>query len=126
MLKPGKQIFSADPGSFNRKNVIMDSTKGFLRLNTDKYGHSGRRKLAFGDWDSDGDIDIILNSINAVLLENLGTVNDMTNLKLTSNFTDQKIAGHTTSPTLVDWDKNGKPDLLIGAEDGHFYYLKNE
>ncbi len=126
ILKPGKHIFTSDPGSFNRKNKVMDSTKGFLRLNTDKYGRSGRRKLAFGDWDSDGDIDIILNSINAVLLENIGTDNDMTNLKLTSNFTNQKIAGHTTSPTLVDWDKNGKPDLLIGAEDGHFYYLKNE
>ncbi len=126
MLKPGKHIFTSDPGSFNRNNEVMDSTKGFLRLNTDKYGNSGRRKLAFGDWDSDGDIDIILNSINAVLLENVGTDNEITNLKLTSNFTDQKIAGHTTSPTMVDWDKNGKPDLLIGAEDGHFYYLKNE
>lgn len=126
MLKPGKHIFTSDPGSFNRNNEMMDSTKGFLRLNTDKYGHSGRRKLAFGDWDGDGDIDIILNSINAVLLENVGTDNEITNMKLTSNFTDQKIAGHTTSPTLVDWDKNGKPDLLIGAEDGHFYYLENE
>jgi hypothetical protein len=35
------------------------------------------------------------------------------------------LAGHTTSPTIVDWDKNGIPDLLIGAEDGYFYYMKN-
>jgi hypothetical protein len=38
---------------------------------------------------------------------------------------DRILAGHTTSPTIVDWDRNGVPDLLIGAEDGYFYYLKN-
>ena len=38
---------------------------------------------------------------------------------------DLKLAGHTTSPTMVDWDGDSLPDLLIGAEDGHFYYLKN-
>jgi hypothetical protein len=37
----------------------------------------------------------------------------------------KKLAGHTTSPTIVDWDKNGIPDLLVGAEDGFFYYMKN-
>ena len=26
---------------------------------------------------------------------------------------------------MVDWDKNGIPDLLVGAEDGYFYYKKN-
>src|SRR5690606_24292769 len=33
--------------------------------------------------------------------------------------------GHTTSPTIVDWNEDGVPDLLLGAEDGHFYYLEN-
>ena len=35
------------------------------------------------------------------------------------------LAGHTTSPTVVDWDRDGVPDLLVGAEDGYFYYKKN-
>jgi hypothetical protein len=34
------------------------------------------------------------------------------------------LAGHTTSPTFVDWDKDGEMDLLLGAEDGHLYYLR--
>ncbi len=38
---------------------------------------------------------------------------------------EQILAGHTTSPTTVDWDKDGILDLLIGAEDGYFYYYKN-
>ena len=35
------------------------------------------------------------------------------------------LAGHDTCPTTVDWDKDGDPDLLIGAEDGFLYYLRN-
>ena len=38
---------------------------------------------------------------------------------------DRVLAGHTTSPTVVDWDKNGIPDLLVGAEDGYLYYKTN-
>jgi len=35
------------------------------------------------------------------------------------------MASHDVSPTAVDWDGDGVPDLLCGAEDGHFYFLKN-
>ncbi len=38
---------------------------------------------------------------------------------------DRILAGHTTSPTTVDWDKDGISDLLVGAEDGFLYYMKN-
>lgn len=37
----------------------------------------------------------------------------------------RRLAGHTTCPTAVDFDNNGIPDVVIGAEDGHFYYLRN-
>ena len=37
----------------------------------------------------------------------------------------RRLAGHDTSPTVVDWDRDGKLDLLIGAEDGFFYYQPN-
>ena len=47
-------------------------------------------------------------------------------MSLIGDISDHKLAGHTTSPTFVDWDNNGIPDLLLGAEDGHFYYWKNE
>ena len=126
VLKPGQRIFQSETGQYNRKNIVIDSTAGNLRLNTDKYGQSGRRKLAFGDWDSDGDIDIMLNSINAAFMENIGISGGKVQMKLGSDVSDHRLAGHTTNPTFVDWDKNGIPDLLLGAEDGHFYYLKNE
>ncbi len=126
VLRPGKRIFFSEPSEYNRKNMAIDSTYGALRLNTDKYGSSGRRKLAFGDWDHDGDIDIVLNSENAAVLTNSGEKGGMIYFEFMGNLSNQKLAGHTTSPTFVDWDRNGIPDLLLGAEDGHFYYLKHE
>ena len=36
------------------------------------------------------------------------------------------IEGHDVSPTVVDFDGNGIPDFLGGAEDGRFYYLRND
>ena len=125
MLKPGQRIFHSEPGQYNRKNEVVDNTAGPLRLNTDKYGSSGRRKLAFGDWDGDGDTDIMLNSKNVSFMENMGFSEGKTNVRLIGDISDHKLAGHTTSPTFVDWDKDGKLELLLGAEDGHFYYLKN-
>ncbi len=38
----------------------------------------------------------------------------------------RKLAGHTTSPTTVDWNGDGIGDLLIGAEDGYFYYMQRD
>jgi hypothetical protein len=48
-----------------------------------------------------------------VLLRDLGPVGD------------RALAGHTTSPTTVDWDGDGVRDLLLGAEDGFFYTHPN-
>ncbi len=125
-LKPGQRIFYGTNGSkFDNKNKIEDSSSGPLRLNAGKYGSSGRRKLCFTDWDQDGDLDLIVNSSNAALFENTGTQNGKVSLRFKGDLSEQKIAGHTTSPTPVHWDTNGVPHLLLGAEDGHFYYLKN-
>ena len=59
------------------------------------------------------------------LLRNKGTKIGLTILEASGPLSKAVLAGHSTSPTVVDWDKNDIPDLLIGAEDGHFYYLKN-
>ncbi|RKN80817.1 FG-GAP-like repeat-containing protein [Ulvibacterium marinum] len=125
-LRPGKRIFHTTNGTYDRKNILVDSLNGPLRLNERKYGSSGRRKLAFGDWDTDGDMDIVINGINAVLLENVGQTPNKVDFKFKGDFSSLKLAGHSTSPTLVNWNTDGKPDLLLGAEDGYFYYWKNE
>jgi hypothetical protein len=111
-LLPPKRIF------YNDKNEL-------LRLNDREAGHSGRRKFCFMDWDRDGKLDLMLNSRNVNFLRQIKAENGKTYFKDMGEVYDIKLAGHTTNPTMVDWDKNGVPDLLIGAEDGHFYYLKN-
>ncbi|MFA5382857.1 MAG: VCBS repeat-containing protein [Candidatus Micrarchaeia archaeon] len=125
-LKPGQRIFyGIDNSIFGINHEVINSSDGLLRLNADKYGKSGRRKICFSDWDNDGDFDILVNSENVSLLENTGSIKGIVLLKNKGGLSNVKMTGHTTSPTVVDWDKNGIPDLLIGGEDGHFYFCKN-
>ena len=37
----------------------------------------------------------------------------------------RNIEGHDVSPATADFDADGVPDFLGGAEDGRFYYLRN-
>lgn len=127
-LKSPVRIFRGKgPAIFDAKNRVQEGPEdGLLQLNGRIGGSSGRRKFCFVDWDQDGRLDLLANSVSVNFLKNMGTdragrimFQDMGPLS------DMELAGHTTSPTIVDWDKNGIPDLLIGAEDGRFYYLKN-
>lgn len=96
-----------------------------LRLNDRDAGKSGRRKWAFTDWDNDGRLDILINSTNITFLRNVGSDGKTYVFRSEGNVDEHRLAGHTTSPTMVDWDGDGNRDLLIGAEDGFLYYLKN-
>jgi len=111
-LLPGKRIF------LNEDGVP-------LRLNEKAAGKSGRRKLALTDWDGDGRLDILINSKCIDFLRNVGTDDQPYVFHNEGPVHARRLAGHTTSPAIVDWDRNGIPDLVIGAEDGFLYYLKN-
>jgi hypothetical protein len=123
VLAPGQRIFYVEESSgYSSKHAITVEEGGILRLNTGQNGRSGRRKLCFSDWDGDGDLDLLVNSINVSLLENTGVRDGRVLFRDRGHLSGLKLAGHTTSPTTVDWNKNGIPDLLVGAEDGFFYY----
>ncbi|WPP51892.1 FG-GAP repeat domain-containing protein [Catalinimonas niigatensis] len=127
LLHPGKRIFyGVNASGFDNKHGVKDSTAGVLRMNVNPYGSSGRRKLAVTDWDGDGDKDILVNSLNVSLMENLGVEDGMVSFSNQGALSETKLAGHTTSPTTVDWDQDGQPELLVGAEDGHLYYMKRK
>ncbi|MBN7812439.1 VCBS repeat-containing protein [Algoriphagus sp. H41] len=124
MLTPGQRIFYGENASvFGNKNEVVDETPGLLRLNNREAGGSGRRKLSFLDWDNDGDMDLLVNSINVSLFEQTKTEDGKVYFRSRGQVAPNILAGHTTSPTFVDWNKNGVWDVLVGAEDGHFYYL---
>ncbi len=126
MLRPGRRIFySENYSGFDSKHRVKDSIPGLLRLNVNSNGRSGRCKFCFADWDMDGDLDLLVNSVNVSWLENAGTRNGMVHFIDRGPLTDDILAGHSTSPTTVDWDDDGDPDLIAGAEDGMLYYLEN-
>lgn len=37
--------------------------------------------------------------------------------------TRSNLAGHSPTPNVVDWNSDGKLDVIVGAEDGFFYYF---
>jgi hypothetical protein len=107
------------------KRLLCDEKGAPLRFNAGSGGKSGRRKFCITDWDGDGALDILINSNNAELWRQTGRRDGKWLFKNMGNVATMNLAGHDTSPTPVDWNHDGIPDLLIGAEDGHFYYLRN-
>ncbi len=96
-----------------------------LQLNARKAGASGRRKLCVVDFDGDGKLDFLVNSSNASWLRQTEHRGGKWYFEDRGPLDPRRLAGHTTCPTVVDFDNNGIPDVVIGAEDGHFYYLRN-
>jgi hypothetical protein len=107
------------------QRVLCDESGKPLQMNTGFAGKSGRRKLTIFDWDGDGKLDILINSQNAEVWKQVGTKDGKTLFKNMGNVSDTNLAGHDTSPTPCDFDGDGVRDVLIGAEDGRFYWAKN-
>lgn len=123
-LLPGKRIFYGSTASgFDAQNRVLTPTPGLLQLNGKEAGSSGRRKLTITDWNEDGLPDLIVNSVNAALFLNKGADKGLWQFEHVGNLSEKILAGHTTSPTMVNWGIHNK-GLLVGAEDGHFYWLK--
>lgn len=104
------------------KRVFLDKEGEPLRFNSDVAGRSGRRKICLTDWDGDGKTDILLNGQNAEFWKNISTADEKWIFENQGPIAKHRLAGHTTSPTTVDFNKNGKPEILIGAEDGKIYH----
>ena len=103
---------------------IFQEGEKVMRFSNRSAGGSGRRKLCIVDWDRDGLRDILVNSINVDFIRNVGDKDGKVIFKNMGKLANRKLAGHTTSPTTVDWNGDGIRDLLVGAEDGFFYYMQ--
>ena len=117
-----------DEGTLKVKSpqrVFVDEKGEPLRLSSKPAGGSGRRKLCVTDWNGDGKFDWLLNSSNADLLEQVEHRDGKWFFKNAGTLAKQNIEGHDVSPSVVDFDGNGVPDFLGGAEDGRMYFLKN-
>jgi hypothetical protein len=105
---------------------MEDETGQPIRLNSKNAGGSGRRKLHWTDWDGDGLLDLLMDSKNVELHHGVGWNQRAYILKSRGDLATLTLAGHDTSPTTVDWEHDGVRDLLVGAEDGCFYFMPRE
>jgi hypothetical protein len=96
-----------------------------LRFNRGRAGGSGRRKLCITDWDGDGRLDILINSKNAEWWRQTEAKDGRFFFANMGNLHIKNIEGHDVSPTVVDFNDDGVPDFIGGAEDGFLYYLRN-
>ena len=106
--------------------VFIDEGNHLIQLNPRSGGRSGRVKLDVVDWDGDGRLDVIVNSENALWYRNCEDRNGKIVLKRIGNLARRNVSGHTSSPTACDFDRDGKPDLVIGAEDGQLYFIRHD
>ena len=122
-LSPAQRVFWSEGASeFNSNGLPQNKVSGLLRLNNGDFGRGGRRTFCFVDWDGDGKQDLMLNSApNVNFFRNLGK-----NTAGQWAFRDEGpvsthvLAGHATKATYFSTTQT----LLIGAEDGFFYQVK--
>jgi hypothetical protein len=107
------------------RRAFVDQQGQPIRLTSGVAGKSGRRKLCATDWDGDGLTDFLLNSANADLLRCVESGSGVWVMVPAGTLAKRNIEGHDVSPTTVDFDGDGVPDFLGGAEDGRFYFLRN-
>lgn len=96
-----------------------------LWMNERIAGRSGRRKLVVTDWDQDGKLDFLVNAANASFVKQTRAADGKWYFKDMGLISPTNIEGHDVSPTVVDFNGDGVPDFLGGAEDGFLYYLRN-
>jgi len=129
-LLPPQRVFLgqavAGNSSGNSDKAPATTSLAPLRLNERDAGGSGRRKLWLADWDGDGRLDLLANSQNADFWQQVKRADNQGWAFVDRGpLVEQSVQGHSTSPTVVDFNGDGILDLLIGAEDGRFYYRRN-
>jgi hypothetical protein len=86
--------------------------------------------LVAADWDGDDDFDLLVGTIGGAvhLIVNEGSPQRYAFGKPQPLLADGKpivAPGGSAAPAVADWDGDGKPDLLLGAQDGSVLLFRN-
>lgn len=106
--------------------VLCDEAGNALHWNPGRAGKSGRRKLCITDWDGDGQLDFLADSTNATWFRQVGAADGKYRFRDMGPLFARDTSGHSPSSTVVDWNGDGRPELLLGGEDGHLYHGRPE
>ncbi len=126
LLPPKRSILAeARAATATAPEYFQAASGGPIRMNNRTAGKSGRRKICITDWDGDGRLDFLVNAANASFVKQTGNGDGTWFFKDMGLISRQNIEGHDVSPTVVDFNGDGIPDFVGGAEDGYFHYLRN-
>ncbi|HEY3129866.1 MAG TPA: FG-GAP-like repeat-containing protein, partial [Acidobacteriota bacterium] len=107
--------------------LILDSGEALLPPHAGG-NNNGDYMMKLVDWDGDGDLDLFVESVYYIwYYENVGT-STAPKFKYHGRFQvggkDLIVSGHAGSIDAVDWNGDGRPDLIIGGESGWTYYFE--
>ncbi|MGB0887412.1 MAG: T9SS type A sorting domain-containing protein [Vicingaceae bacterium] len=98
-------------------------------LNLDVINNKKTLRLipTFGDLDNDGDKDLIIGDYKGYLhyFENTANAGSAANFVLNQTEYFNINVTANAAPQIIDLDKDGKLDLVIGKQNGYFSYYKN-